>query len=69
MQGRIASFLLFSLLAASCSERQLYEEIQHTRKSHCYQLATDQRQRCLEELQTVGYDEYQRELKKVQNAN
>ncbi len=69
MKARIVSFLPFLLLAASCSERQLYEEIQHTRKSHCYELATDQRHRCLEELQTVDYDEYQRELKKVQNEN
>lgn len=63
---RTRLFICILLLLQGCSERQFYEGIQDTRKSRCYELPTNQRAQCFEQLETLSYDDYRRELKKIQ---
>lgn len=58
--------ILTAVCLIACSERQIYDGIQDNRESRCYDLPSGpQRDSCLEQARGPEYDEYQRELKKL----
>lgn len=68
MKATLFGMTLIVLFTASCSNRGVYEGIQVSNRSSCYNLPANQRQQCLEELRAIDYDEYQRELEKIKNT-
>lgn len=61
--------LLFVIIAvaaftAACSNRQMYEGLQASKRQQCQKLPEPDRARCLESAGT-GYDDYQREREKI----
>jgi hypothetical protein len=59
-------FAVFTLINAhACSYRAWYEGAQQTQYKKCDELGGTERQKCLDEMKDMNYDEYQRERDKI----
>jgi hypothetical protein len=64
MKVRWCTFLFFAsvvFILQGCSSRPVYDSLREIERQHCYQFEDPtERQKCLEEVDGVSYDEYQR---------
>jgi len=63
---KLALLCLFSsLLLAGCSQRQVYDSIQHNQQLECQKRPPAQYDECMAEVDT-SYDDYQRERESLE---
>lgn len=58
--------IFLSLLGTGCTYQAWYEGLQDTRRQDCYQLPHGEVQECLDQVNRVGYEQYRRERKEMQ---